>query len=76
MGEGVSELRVNFGPGYRVYFVQKTHTYVVLLAGGDKSTQDSDIVQAKALARNLQVEAKESTHAQDNDRSLGPSRAP
>lgn len=53
VGEGVFELRVNFGPGYRVYFVQRANVYVVLLAGGAKSTQDSNIVQAKALARDL-----------------------
>ena len=53
VGEGVSELRVNYGPGYRVYFVQRNELYVVLLAGGDKSSQDQDIRQAKALARNL-----------------------
>ena len=54
VGEGVSELRVDSGPGYRVYFVQKANVFVVLLAGGDKSTQDRDIRQAKALARDLQ----------------------
>ena len=53
VGEGVSELRVNYGPGYRVYFVQRNELYVVLLAGGDKSCQDRDIRQAKALARDL-----------------------
>ena len=53
VGEGVSELRVDFGPGYRVYFIQKAGIYVVLLAGGDKSTQEKDIRNAKALAREL-----------------------
>ena len=53
VGEGLSELRVDYGPGYRVYFVQKADVFVVLLAGGDKSTQDRDIRLAKALARDL-----------------------
>ena len=53
IGEGVSELRVDHGPGYRVYFIQKAEVYVVLLARGDKSTQEKDIRTAKALAREL-----------------------
>ena len=53
IGEGVSELRIDHGPGYRVYFIQKAEVYVVLLAGGDKSTQEKDIRTAKALAREL-----------------------
>jgi putative addiction module killer protein len=51
VGEGVSELRIDYGPGYRVYFVQRGKTLVVLLAGGDKRTQDSDIKTALELAR-------------------------
>ncbi|MFM2448192.1 MAG: hypothetical protein RIS44_642 [Pseudomonadota bacterium] len=53
VGEGVSELRVDCGPGYRVYFTQKADVFVVLLAGGDKSSQAKDITKAKALAREL-----------------------
>lgn len=51
VGEGVSELRIDYGPGYRVYFVQRVQTLVVLLAGGDKRTQDRDIKKALELAR-------------------------
>jgi len=50
VGDGISELLVNYGPGYRVYFIQKGRVLIVLLCGGDKSTQDRDIRQAKVLA--------------------------
>ncbi len=53
VGEGVSEMRIDYGPGYRVYFVQRGELLIVLLAGGDKSTQDRDISTALELARNL-----------------------
>ena len=53
VGEGVSELRVDYGPGYRVYFIKRAYLYVVLLAGGEKSSQASDITKALALAREL-----------------------
>jgi putative addiction module killer protein len=53
VGEGVSEMRIDYGPGYRVYFVQRGQTLVVLLAGGDKHTQDRDIKTALDLARGL-----------------------
>jgi len=53
VGEGVSELRIHYGPGYRVYFARKGNTVVILLGGGDKSTQKEDIAAAKALARQL-----------------------
>ena len=53
VGEGVSELRIGYGPGYRVYFKKQGRTIVVLLAGGDKRTQSRDIETALRLARGL-----------------------
>ena len=53
VGEGVSEMRVHYGPGYRVYFVQRGMEVVILLAGGDKSTQSGDIKDALDIARQL-----------------------
>ncbi|MEK6695454.1 MAG: type II toxin-antitoxin system RelE/ParE family toxin [Nitrospirota bacterium] len=53
VGEGVSELRIDYGPGYRVYFTIREHDIVILLVGGDKSTQSTDVKTALRLARNL-----------------------
>lgn len=50
VGEGISELKINYGPGYRVYFLQRGPVLIILLCGGDKSTQSKDIKQAKVLA--------------------------
>lgn len=53
VGEGVSEMRIDYGPGYRVYFIQRGSELVVLLAGGDKRSQSSDIRKAISLAREI-----------------------
>lgn len=52
--EGVSELRIHYGPGYRVYFVQRDSVVVILLSGGDQSSQNADIKRAKEIAKQLE----------------------
>ena len=54
IGEGVSEIRIDTGPGYRLYFVRRENAVVLLLCGGDKSTQDRDIARARELAKTLE----------------------
>lgn len=54
VGDGISEMRINYGPGYRVYFAQRSQTLVILLCGGDKGSQDRDIRSAKLLAAELE----------------------
>jgi putative addiction module killer protein len=53
VGEGVSEMRVHHGPGYRVYYKQTNKTIIVMLCGGDKSTQEKDVRRAKKMAAEL-----------------------
>jgi putative addiction module killer protein len=54
VGEGISELRIDYGPGYRVYLQRQGNLLVLLLVGGDKKTQDADIAKAKKLAQEAQ----------------------
>jgi putative addiction module killer protein len=54
VGGGISEMRIDYGPGYRVYYQQMATAIVVLLCGGDKNSQQKDIVQAKKLAAELE----------------------
>ena len=54
IGDGISEMRVHFGPGYRVYFTRRGRLLIILLIGGDKSSQNRDIAKAKALAETLE----------------------
>ena len=51
VGEGVSEARIDYGPGYRLYFVKRGDTLIVMLCGGDKRTQDADIKRARIMAK-------------------------
>ena len=55
VGEGVSEMRIFYGPGYRVYFTRRNRKVVILLSGGDKSTQSRNIARAKEIARELEL---------------------
>ena len=53
IGSGLSELRIDHGPGYRVYLVQRGNIFILLLCGGDKRTQQADIMRAKAMAKEI-----------------------
>ena len=54
VGQGVSEMRIFYGPGYRLYFIHRGKALIVLLCGGDKSTQDADIAEAKDMAKEVE----------------------
>jgi putative addiction module killer protein len=53
VGQGISEMRLTYGPGYRIYYKQTSKTIVLILCGGDKSTQENDIKRAKEIAAQL-----------------------
>ncbi len=59
VGEGVSEMRIHYGPGYRLYYVREDETIIVLLCGGDKSSQRRDTERAKQMARARERETKQ-----------------
>lgn len=54
LGDGLAELRIDYGPGYRIYYVHRSDVLVILLTGGDKSRQSADIAKARALAAELE----------------------
>ena len=69
VGAGVSEMRVDYGPGYRIYYQQRGSLMVLLLCGGDKRTQDADIKQAIKLAGDWQQQSKANPTARPKARS-------
>jgi putative addiction module killer protein len=62
VGAGISELRINYGPGYRVYYLQDGDKLIVLLCGGDKSTQDDDIKNARRIAKEWKETRNDDQH--------------
>ena len=55
VGDGISELRLNYGPGYRIYYIRRGAAFIILLCGGDKGSQEKDIAKARKLAGELEV---------------------
>jgi putative addiction module killer protein len=66
IGAGLSEMRIRYGPGYRVYYKDTGKEIIILLCGGDKSTQEADIVKAKELAKELIDEKAEEERDENN----------
>ncbi|MDR3303207.1 MAG: type II toxin-antitoxin system RelE/ParE family toxin [Treponema sp.] len=66
IGEGLSEMRIDYGPGYRVYYHDTGKEIIILLCGGDKSTQQVDIAKAKELTK-IPLKEEETEHEKDND---------
>lgn len=67
VGSGVSELRLDVGPGYRVYYLQEGDALVLLLCGGDKSTQPKDIAQAHELAEEWRTDQRDGNRGSDEN---------
>lgn len=74
VGDGISEMRVHFGPGYRVYYMREGSVFYLLLCGGDKSTQQADIKRARSMAKQVKDAAK--AEARDEKAAAPPQRKP
>lgn len=67
VGQGISELRLTYGPGYRVYYLRDGDTLILLLVGGDKSTQQKDIIKAYELADEWQADRQQKEDGDEHD---------
>jgi len=72
VGEGVSEIRINYGPGYRVYFARQSDVLIVLLAGGDKDSQEREYEERW----NWPEDCRRQCYGKDSNKAVGPGRAP